>query len=92
MGMPQLVVTAVLVEGRTKSEVARDYGVSRRWVQELVARFLAEGEAGLQPRAARNVDVCARRAKSGFTLESLGDGLPQGDALLCIVVRHDGRR
>ena len=32
MGMPQLVVTAVLVEGRTKSEVAREYGVSRRWV------------------------------------------------------------
>ena len=30
--MPQLVVTAVLVEGRSKSEVARDYGVSRRWV------------------------------------------------------------
>ena len=26
MGMAQLVVTAVLVEGRTKSEVARDYG------------------------------------------------------------------
>ena len=26
MGMPQLVVTAVLVEGRTKSEVARQYG------------------------------------------------------------------
>jgi hypothetical protein len=31
MGMRQLVVTAVLVEGRGKSEVARDYGVSRRW-------------------------------------------------------------
>jgi transposase InsO family protein len=53
MGMPQLVVAAVLVEGRTKSEVARDYGVSRRWVQVLVARFLAEGEAGLQPRSRR---------------------------------------
>jgi hypothetical protein len=26
-----LVVTAVLVEGRSTSEVARDYGVSRRW-------------------------------------------------------------
>jgi hypothetical protein len=28
MGMPQLVVTAVLVEGRSKSEVALDYGGS----------------------------------------------------------------
>ena len=53
MGMPQLVVTAVLVEGRTKSEVARDYGVSRRWVITLVQRYLAEGEAGLEPRSRR---------------------------------------
>jgi len=53
MGMPQLIVTAVLVEGRTKSEVARDYGVSRRWVITLVQRYLAEGEAGLAPRSRR---------------------------------------
>jgi len=53
MGMPQLVVMAVLVEGRSKSEVARDYGVSRRWVITLVQRYLAEGEAGLQPRSRR---------------------------------------
>jgi transposase InsO family protein len=51
--MPQLVVTAVLVEGRSKSEVAREYGVSRRWVITLVQRYLAEGEAGLQPRSRR---------------------------------------
>jgi transposase len=53
MGMAQLVVTAVLVEGRTKSEVARQFGLSRRWVITLVQRFLAEGEAGLQPRSRR---------------------------------------
>jgi transposase InsO family protein len=53
MGMAQLVVTAVLVEGRPKSEVARTYGVSRRWVIELVQRFLAEGDAGLVPRSRR---------------------------------------
>ena len=51
--MAQLVVTAVLVEGRTKSEVARDYGVSRRWVITLVQRYTADGEAGLQPRSRR---------------------------------------
>jgi transposase len=53
MGMPELVVTAVLVEGRSKSEVARNHGVSRRWVITLVQRFLAEGGAGLQPRSRR---------------------------------------
>jgi transposase InsO family protein len=47
------VVTAVKVEGRTKSEVAREYGVARRWVYELVRRYEAEGEAGLQPRSRR---------------------------------------
>ncbi|MEQ3542510.1 IS481 family transposase [Pseudonocardia tropica] len=51
--MAQLVVTAVLVEGRSKSEVARTYNVSRRWVITLVQRFLAEGEAGLEPRSRR---------------------------------------
>jgi transposase InsO family protein len=53
MGMPQLIVTSVLVEGRSKSEVARDYAVSRRWVITLVQRYLAEGEAGLLPRSRR---------------------------------------
>jgi len=51
--MAQLVVTAVLVESRPKSEVAREYGVSRRWVITLVRRYLAEGEAGLAPRSRR---------------------------------------
>jgi transposase InsO family protein len=35
------------------AEVARTYGVSRRWVITLVQRFLAEGEPGLVPRTRR---------------------------------------
>lgn len=53
MSLARLVVTAVLVERRPKAAVARDYGVSRRWVHELVRRFLAAGEAGLEPRSRR---------------------------------------
>lgn len=53
MSMARLVVTAVVAEGRSKSEVARTYGVSRRWVITLVQRFLADGEAGLEPRSRR---------------------------------------
>lgn len=56
MGMAQLVVTAVLVEGRSTSEVAREYGLSRRWVITLVQRFLAEGQTGLEPRSRRPAD------------------------------------
>ena len=51
--MARLVVTAVRIEGRTKAEVARDYRVSRQWVHELIRRFDAEGEAGLEPRSRR---------------------------------------
>ncbi len=53
MSRTRVVVTAVLVEGRSKSEVARAYGMSRRWVGELVRRYETEGEAGLQPRSRR---------------------------------------
>jgi len=53
MSLALLVVTAVKVEGRPKAAVARDYGVSRRWVHELVRRYEAEGEAGLEPRSRR---------------------------------------
>jgi transposase InsO family protein len=53
MSLAKLVVTAVRVEGRTQAEVARDLGVSRRWVHELVHRFDREGEAGLEPRSRR---------------------------------------
>ena len=48
-------------------EVARDYGVSRRWVHELVRRFDAQGEAGLEPRSRRP------RASPGRTPEALED-------------------
>jgi transposase InsO family protein len=63
MGMAQLVVTAVLVEGRPKSEVARTYGVSRRWVITLVQRYLAEGDAGLTPRSRRPLSSPRRTAQ-----------------------------
>lgn len=53
MSMARLVVSAVLIEGRSKSAVAREYGVSRRWVITLVQRAVAEGDAGLEPRSRR---------------------------------------
>src|SRR5712692_6526375 len=53
MSLARLVVTAVRIEGRTKAEVSRDYGVSPRWVFELCRRFDAEGEDGLEPRSRR---------------------------------------
>ncbi len=48
-----LIITAVIVEGRSQAEVARDYGVSKGWVSKLVARYRAEGEAAFEPRSKR---------------------------------------
>ena len=53
MSIARLVVTGVRLEGRTVSEVARDYQVSRQWIYTLLARYDAEGEAGLEPRSRR---------------------------------------
>jgi transposase InsO family protein len=53
MSKARLVITAVVVEGRSQGEVARAYGVSQPWVSRLVARYRAEGEAAFQPRSRR---------------------------------------
>ena len=53
MSLARLVITAVTVEGRSKSAVAREYGVTRFWVQTLVKRFETEGEAAFEPRSRR---------------------------------------
>jgi transposase InsO family protein len=53
MSLARLVVTAVAVEGRSKSEVAREYGLSRFWVQQLVHRYQREGPVAFEPRSRR---------------------------------------
>ena len=53
MSKARLIVTAVMVEGRSPSEVARAYGVARSWVYELVDRYRAEGDAAFEPRSRR---------------------------------------
>lgn len=53
MSKAQLVITAVVLEGRSKSEVARDYDVSRYWVHQLVTRYDTDGAAAFEPRSRR---------------------------------------
>jgi transposase len=53
MSLARLVITAVKVEGRSKSEVAREYGMSRVWVQKLVHRYEREGPAAFEARSRR---------------------------------------
>ncbi|SOX56766.1 transposase [Mycobacterium ahvazicum] len=53
MSKARLVVAAVEVEHRPISEVAREYRVARSWIYTLLARYRAEGSAGLEPRSRR---------------------------------------
>ena len=53
MSKARLVITAVVIEGRSQGEVARAYGVSQGWVSRLVARYRAEGAAAFEPRSRR---------------------------------------
>ena len=53
MSKARLVITAVIVENRPVSEVARTYGVARSWICTLLARYQADGEAAFGPRSRR---------------------------------------
>lgn len=53
MSKARLIITAVVLEGRSPTEVARTYGVARSWVYQLVARYQAEGDTAFEPRSRR---------------------------------------
>jgi len=53
MSKARLVITAVVLEGRSQAEVARTYGVSKGWVSKLVARYHAEGDTAFEARSRR---------------------------------------
>jgi transposase len=94
MSEARLVITAVLVEGRTQSEVARAYGVSQPWISRLLARYRAEGEAAFEPRSRRPlrsptatppdvVDLALRLRK-----ELTEQGLDAGPHTICWHLEH----
>jgi transposase InsO family protein len=53
MSKARLVVTAVIVEKRPVSEVAKSYAVARSWIYTLLDRYRAEGDAAFEPRSRR---------------------------------------
>ena len=75
MSKARLVITAVTVEKRPVSEVARSYGVARSWIYALLARHRAEGETAFEPRS--------RRPKT------LPTAIPDSTAELIVALRKD---
>ena len=100
MSKARLVITAVTVEKRPVSEVAKSYGVARSWVYALLARYQAEGEAAFEPRSRRPktspsaisddaADLIVRLRK-----DLAGQGLDAGPQTIAwhLEHRHQGRR
>jgi transposase InsO family protein len=72
----RLVITAVVTEGRSQSEVARAYGVSQSWISKLVARYNREGEAAFEPRSRQPHTTPGRLPQDTIALiVALRDGL-----------------
>jgi len=52
-GLGRYIVDAVVLERRSPTRLARDHGISERWVFELLKRFRDGGYAALEPRSRR---------------------------------------
>ena len=94
MSKARLVITAVVVEGRSQAEVARAYGVSQGWISRLVARYRAESDAAFEPRSRRPKNSPAAITDSTADLivtlrkELAGQGLDAGPHTIAWHLAH----
>jgi homeodomain-containing protein len=94
MSKARLVITAVTVEKRPVSEVARSYRVARSWIYTLLARYRAEGEAAFEPRSRRPRTFPSAISPevigliTGLRKELAGQGLGAGPHTICWHLEH----
>ena len=94
MSKARLVITAVVIEGRSQSEVARQYGVSQGWISRLVARYHLEGEGAFEPRSRRPHTSPTRLPQPTIDLiitlrnELLSKGLDHGPHTIAWHLQH----
>ena len=97
MSKARLVITAVLIEGRSQSQVARDYGVSQSWISRLIKRYTHEGEAAFEPRSRRPHTSPTRLPQATIDLivalrtELAGKGLDAGPHTIAWHLQHHHR-
>ena len=97
MSKARLVITAVLIEGRSQSQVARDYGVSQSWISRLIARYTREGDAAFEPRSRRPHTSPTRLPQATIDLiialrtELTGKGLDAGPHTIAWHLQHHHR-
>ena len=68
MSKARLIITAVVLEGRSQADVARDYNVSKSWVSKLVARYHNEGDTAFEPRSRRPLSSPNKTPKTTLDL------------------------
>ena len=94
MSKARLVITAVVIEKRPVSEVARSYGVARSWIYALLARYRADGELAFEPRSRRpkrSPNAVSDQVADliiGLRKELAGQGLDAGPHTICWHLRH----
>ena len=97
MSKASLVITAVLIEGRSQSQVARDYGVSQSWISRLIARYTLDGDAAFEPRSRRPHTSPTRLPQATIDLiialrtELTGKGLDAGPHTIAWHLQHHHR-
>jgi transposase InsO family protein len=64
------IVDAVVIERRSPTQLAREHGISRRWIHKLVKRFNQGGYPALEPRS-RRPHSCSHQASSELQAEVL---------------------
>jgi transposase InsO family protein len=94
MSKARLVITAVTVEKRPVSEVARAYGVARSWVYALLAgmrrrarRRSSRGRGGRKPHPRPSADDTVELIV-GLRKELAGQGLDAGPHTIAWHLRH----
>ena len=97
MSKARLVITAVLIEGRSQSQVARDCGVCQSWISRLIARYTLDGDAAFEPRSRRPHTSPTRLPQATIDLiialrtELTGKGLDAGPHTIAWHLQHHHR-
>jgi transposase InsO family protein len=61
--LARYIVDAVVLDRRSPTELARDHGITRRWIHKLVKRFKEGGYSALEPRS-RRPHSCSHQTSS----------------------------
>jgi transposase len=96
MSKPRVIVLSVVQQGLSVSEAAARFGVSRRWVHVLLARYRDSGLDAVEPRShrphsnPRQTPTELAERMVALRRELTGQGLDAGPVTLAARLRGEG--